>query len=279
VTKILLEIDDGDREATEFERLATFHPSSVLRSIISSLEKEQQLLANWQLCRLIAWAFWDQIPPTASGRGFQSKIAQGAGQLLLMRHVHGFLHRKGRYAQYSDISEAQFSMALKLFLAVASARKNFALGHNWPSTLHNGRTHKQNLILVHAIIDNMVNSFVRGQRATADSAMLRVQDPGTCVVRFSPSKIEKTWAQYRCSAPYVYVFFPLLFAPELKDRSPTPISDEEWIARVIDLCNLEQLIDRFGRAAFAADVLRSTGIADVRLNDFRTIARVKPASG
>lgn len=124
----------------------------------------------------------------------------------------------------------------------------------------------------------IMDFLCRYKKASLDDAKFNIQCAKYFVEKaehedktWKSSKIEKIWLQYRCAAPYIFTFYPMVSSRLPKISLTTEVIDAlERLAS--DQRHLDCLI---GLAAYAADILVGKA-RDVRIADFKNVSRVMP---
>jgi hypothetical protein len=281
-------------------QLVTFKPDVAMQIAIGAGKKDSDVLAVWSLCRLIAWAFYDQndrkevekaenhpvLGHARRGktkRAFTPLRAQSAGQLFLAHKLkEGLLGPKG-LRPTAKIRDPEIRLCLDLLVAVGLTRARFGIRRASPEVWHNNDKRRHELKIVYSIVDALVWSGIeKGQNYLTASGAIKFVRRYPEFSSFRASRIARVWARYRASSPYIYAFFPIIYANELKRRrgsKSSTISFDQWIERIARCAAPGKLTDVLGIASYAAHVLSKTAIRDVRTKDFEGIPQCKPPRG
>jgi hypothetical protein len=140
---------------------------------------------------------------------------------------------------------------------------------------------RRDLTIVYHIMDFLVRATLSGREEVCKVKIARffVEKLKPMEEQLGASKILKVWDRYRTAAPYIYAFYPRLYAADSQRGAfaeAIKITEEDWISRVAQLATRSTLEECLGHAAFAADVLKTTGTRDVRIKDFEPLSRVRP---
>lgn len=281
--------------AKELRDEVKFHPADAVRTALLKEADKFPFIAGWALARLVAWALFDQqeskrIPKgerenKASRRPFRPRYAYKAGQLWLWRHVRNFFQsNKGseRFRENREITR-EAALALELYFETDEVMKNLGTSGRSLSSLHNEKCRRLELMFVYHVMDFLVRADLSGKADVCKAKIARffVEKFEPMGVQWAHRPIERAWDLYRAAAPYIYVFYPLLYADD-DDAGAFPqekkITEEDWLSRIARVAERSTLEECLGRAAFAADVLAtSSSTRDVRVRDFKGVARVRPS--
>jgi hypothetical protein len=281
--------------AKELRDEIKFHPADAVCTALLKEADKFPFVAGWALARLVAWALFDQqeskfIPKgerknKASRRPFSPRYAYKAGQLWLWRHVRNFFQsNKGseRFRENREITR-DAAFALELYFETDEVKKNISNSGSTLSSLHNDKRRRLELMFVYHVMDFLVRANLSGRAdvCKAKIALYFAEKIEPMGVQWTHRRIERAWNLYRAAAPYIYVFYSLLYGDD-DDAGAFPqeekITEEDWLSRIARVAERSALEERLGRAAFAADVLAtSSSTHDVRVRDFKGVARVRPS--
>jgi hypothetical protein len=278
------------RQVGQIRRPMKFSTRESIRVALLETNTDLPLTAGWALSRLVAWALFDQheskrIPKQhrktrAAKRLFIPTYAYKAGQLYLLYHAAPFFRKYEETARCRKRASEE-SAAMKMFFKTGQITKNFGLRGRTLSSLHNDKKRRRDLMFVYHVMNFLVRArlFDREDVCKVKIARFFAEKIEPMGEQLSASKIEKAWNRYRAAAPYIYVFYPLLYGGDDNEGALSQgkkIGDEDWINQVAQFAERSALEKHLGDAAFAADVLAGTSTRDVRTRDFKGVVRKQP---
>jgi hypothetical protein len=246
-------------------------------------------LKTWALAELLAWAFLDQRPArrvnkqaikATKNRVRRRREAHQAGAIalafLLEEQLDNFLNDNGAYdeaelkaiwSQFQfcgGISKSVGGWGYEGLLSELDLRIGDRLG-SAKTVLEEGKYVFQ---IVQFVCRYQAFSGINGTIDLAcDFVELNRQSAG-----YGDSKIEKIWHKYKDAAPYIYGFLPVI--RDFKHVKGDAERVIDWLKSFVS--NPQKLHRYLGRAAFAVDALAKTRARNVRVDDFRDVARVTP---
>jgi hypothetical protein len=170
--------------------------------------------------------------------------------------------------------------AITMMILTSQKKKSLGAGGFTLAGLYKQKEVRRELRIVYDITNFLVRMHLAERRelCTAKIARKFVEKSQPREGPISESKIEKIWNRYRAVAPFIFAFYPEFYSPDPVTAKPTIESEEDWIRCVARLADKSILDERFGYAAFVADLLKEGGkVRDVRQKEFNSVPRVMPS--
>ncbi len=274
-------MSDGD--GSQSLKLDRFRPRKAVALLESSLEAQLAFLQPWALAQLLAWSVLDQQSGERSAKSekisarpkIRTRNALRAGLITLALLLDSRLERRER--SVSQGKDDVFKVMLNLLLKNGGFAA-FVEGKGATTLLRDAKDTSRKLGYVYRIVDYMCRyrkyemKSVKDPNFSIESAGIFVENWGHEEKTFGPSKIQQIWLQYKNSAPYIFSVCSFCSAPP--DQTNSIHGAFDWLQ---DFCQDQERLTRFvGRAAYAADVLSSSRVRNVRRRDFKDVERVDP---
>ena len=264
-----------------------FDPQTAVQCLVTPGSTMRVSEKIWALAGLLAWAFLDQRPArrvnTQETKPRKDKVrrrreADQAGAIVIAFLLEEQLNNLLRDRVTSDEQEVR---AIWRLFQLCGGISRSAGGWGYEGLLSeldlgkgdtpaSAKSVLEEARYVFRVVDFLcryqafygANGKIEEARYLAQKSRQRAS--------YGERKVAKIWEKYKDAAPYIYGFLPVI-----RNFKHTKRDANRVIGWLKNFASDQRRLNRcLGKAAFAADLLDTTAVRNVRINDFRGVERI-----